>query len=278
MESVVDELSLLEKKNELWRKDYDERVKRMELHYEQDMAKIDEEFRKAVRKMELEFSARKEAVIRQYSGNAVSKGKVIKPIPQSDDAQPQKDCTSVSIPVGSSEQTSQAMFLLKSAVSQNIVIGDRSLQKKGEIIKTTPADSSSAYKQGQNTMPFATRVIRVACRKPHPTMKEQHRYRRRRRRRHRRWKQGNRHQSKTLLFDPGGYCTVASSGTSQLDLRVCSTIHIHDGMVLPSSEGSWLVCNVSKFISKFRIKIVQQMGFSLLPVPRGGMLRTVPIR
>ncbi|XP_062707948.1 uncharacterized protein LOC134288150 isoform X2 [Aedes albopictus] len=226
MESVEEELSLLEKKNELWRKEYDERVKLMEHRYEQDLAKIDEEFRKAVQKMELDFSARKEAVIRQYSGNTVSKVKVIKPNSPCDDTQPHQDCTRVSNlkTAHSPEQYSQPMLSMKrSAVSKSIVIGDRSPQKKGKITKTIPADSSPAYKQGQqNTMSIATREIWIACRKPHPTMKQQHRHRRRRRRRRRR-KQGNRNRMKTSLFDPGGLVSDESCAVGEFQLITSST-------------------------------------------------------
>ncbi|XP_062715730.1 uncharacterized protein LOC134291674 [Aedes albopictus] len=275
MESVEEELSLLEKKNELWRKQYDERVKIMELRYEQDLAKIDEEFREAVRKMESDFSARKEAVMRQYSGKSDCKVKVIKPNAPCDDTQPQKDCTRVSNPetAQSHEHYSQPMILMKiSAVSRNIGIGDRSPQKRGANTKTIPADSSSAHKQEkQNAMPIAARKIRVACRKPHPTMKEQHRHRRRRRRR-RRSKQCNRHLLKILLFDPGGYHPRQAY---QWVGRIPSVETVDDRLVrlyLPRFASTTVWCCHLKKVHyvrvtlsnslEFLIKIMQQMNFN----------------
>ncbi|XP_062703738.1 uncharacterized protein LOC134286176 [Aedes albopictus] len=90
----------------------------------------------------------------------------------------------------------------------------------------------------------------VACRVIYQPKMEQyfhHRRRRhrRRRRRHRR-KEGNRHQLKTLLFDPGGYCVAAVERVSST-CSVFTTIRFDCSTVLPSRYS--LMCR--KALRKF---------------------------
>lgn len=68
MDSIKQRLEELEQKERLWRKQFQDYGRRMKLDFEQKAAKIENDYTEAVKKLELEFSARKKAVLNLYSG------------------------------------------------------------------------------------------------------------------------------------------------------------------------------------------------------------------
>ncbi|XP_062698210.1 uncharacterized protein LOC134284048 [Aedes albopictus] len=150
MDCTLRELSLLEEKNKLWRKEHAERVKRMEQYYDQEIANIEEEFKRAVQKLNSDFSAQRKAILRQNSGCEVSNGAMVESIPSSDETQPKKYCTRAVDPknADSPETSSQTKLLSKpSTVSQSAINGDLesiSHQERREITEMLSAGSPTA--------------------------------------------------------------------------------------------------------------------------------------
>ncbi|XP_062700602.1 uncharacterized protein LOC134284963 [Aedes albopictus] len=271
MESTMRELSLLEEKSKLWRKHheeqkefwrkyYEEEERRLEEEYQRELVKMEEEFEKAAQKMRADFSAKREAVLRQYDGSNVSEGTAEEPIPKCDKTQPQNDCSKTSCPkkVASS-----------SSVQQSVISGDRVCTTHTKCSKTISADSTavsfistryltssthssnrmyteipeseSKYEtEAVETMVFVMCDAYETCAKQNDS--DQHARRRRGRMR------GDRHQLKTMLFDPGGYCGEAVERVGSIWVYVPTAMCITGGTVLPSRSKMLS----SKMLCKFK--------------------------
>ncbi|XP_062705447.1 uncharacterized protein LOC134287544 [Aedes albopictus] len=281
MESTLRELSLLEEKSALWRKHqqeqselrrkcYEEEQRRIEEEYQRELVKIDEEFRRAAQKMKSDFSAQRRAVLRQHNGDKVSEGTVEEPH-SNDKTQPKNDCSKTSYPKKDSPVS----------VPQSAISCDEECvahTKGGEISKIIPADSTAvsfvsirSLTSSANRSKRIRRCTRVyenvtmvfsECNTYETSAKQNGSDQPARRRRGR--KRGDRHQLKTLLFDPGGYCVASVERVGLV------------WVYLPQSASTAVRCCHLCCVGKRCHSSIWKTSPS--PVPRGGMLRTVSVR
>lgn len=71
LDILKQQLEEFKERKELWRKQCQEEEKRMKLDFERQLAQMEEKFSDAMEKIELEFSAKKEALICKHIGKGV---------------------------------------------------------------------------------------------------------------------------------------------------------------------------------------------------------------